>query len=75
MPYYQFLCKNQHSQELKMSFREHELLSNEPTIGSYIECNVKYGDKDQPVCSYRAYQVFDKNVAFPGLESAKSWQE
>jgi len=61
MPYYQFRCKNNHSQELQISFDEHERLDIE-NGHTYIECDVKYGDKKHPHCELRAYQVFDKNI-------------
>ena len=71
MPYYDFACQVKHQRELKMSFKEHAELEKD-SHGIYVECNVKYGDIDLPACPFRAYQQFDKNVGFPGFETARS---
>jgi hypothetical protein len=54
-----------------MSFKEHAELDNDST-GTYIECNVRYGDPLMPGCPFRAYQQFDARIGFPGLDTARS---
>ena len=48
-------------QETKMSFAEHAELPEENNL-PYIECNVRYGDLEQPRCTQKAYQQFDPNI-------------
>ena len=72
MPYYLFVDQVGHSQEVKMSFSEHEKLEKDSTGTTFIECNVKYGDPNMPHCPFQAMQVYDKNVGFPGFETARS---
>lgn len=69
MPYYDYRCQSNHTQELKMSFAEHSQLEKDD-LGIFVPCNVRYGDTKQPVCPNKAYQIFG-NVGFSGLETAR----
>jgi hypothetical protein len=55
---YPFVCKNNHRQEITMSFSEHKVLDRDEK-GVYVECNVKYGELNNPRCLEKAYQVFE----------------
>lgn len=53
-----------------MTFEEHDALpSSEEGQTKYIDCNVKYGDKECPKCPYPAHQTFEA-VGFFGMETA-----
>jgi hypothetical protein len=55
-----------------MTFEEHdELPSSEEDKRKYIDCNVKYSDKDYPKCNYPAYQIFG-SISFLGFETSPS---
>jgi hypothetical protein len=54
-----------------MSFAKHSELEKDER-GIFVPCNVKYGDVKTPMCPHKAYQLFDKNVGFPGLDTARS---
>lgn len=54
---YEFICANNHTLELHMSFKEHNKLDKDEK-GYYTECRIKYGELGNPYCKEKAYQVF-----------------
>src|ERR1700680_2069501 len=65
---YNYICQNNHLQEVQMTFDEYEALPSSNDERKYIPCNVKYGDKDEPMCPYNAYPTFSL-VSFLRLET------
>lgn len=64
---YTFQCKKNHSQELQLNSSEFENLPREDGK-KYIDCNIVYGDSENPNCNEKAYQTFWP-VRFSGVET------
>jgi hypothetical protein len=72
MPLYNFLCINNHLQELRMTFAEHKELS-EDAQGPFIECNVRYGDLAHPICGEKSHQIISSvNFSVPFGEEGRN---
>jgi len=69
MPIYNFLCSNDHLQEINLTLSEHDNLPSENNR-KYTECNVKYGELNNPRCLENAYQQFNSvNILTQNLKA------